>query len=133
MSNRDLDVEKAWEFWAPIVMKDGVLDVEQVKKELTDWYYVMGQVPKVYCAVTGDLLSKVMYDADTVITAFEDYLTRQIDDAVQERMKSLREIVDAQAADAGLWAVYIDKLQPISEAHLQQELRRLHAAVELAS
>ncbi len=83
------DIETAWKFWEPILIKDGVLDMEQLKKELTDWYYVMGEVPKVYCAVTGDLLSKVMYPAETVIEAFEDYLSRQIDEAINERLGEL--------------------------------------------
>ena len=38
----------------------------------------------------------------------------------------LREIVDAQAEDKGLW--FEAKTAP--EAYLQQELRRLHAAIE---
>jgi hypothetical protein len=37
-----------------------------------------------------------------------------------------REIVDAQAEDVGLWF----KAQTAPEAYLQQELRRLHAAIE---
>jgi hypothetical protein len=45
-------------------------------------------------------------------------------------LKELRALVDEQAKDEALWAVYIDRLQPISEAYLQQELRKLHAAIE---
>lgn len=40
--------------------------------------------------------------------------------------KSPREIVDEQAEDEGLW--FVARTAP--EAYLQQELRRLHAAVE---
>jgi hypothetical protein len=39
---------------------------------------------------------------------------------------TLKELVDEQAKDAGLWFV----ARYASEAYLQQELRKLHAAVE---
>jgi hypothetical protein len=39
---------------------------------------------------------------------------------------SLRRLVDQQAEDEGLWFI----AETVAEAHLQQELRRLHAAVE---
>ncbi len=38
--------------------------------------------------------------------------------------------VDRQAEDEALWSVPAEKLQSISEAYLQQELRKLHAVVE---
>ncbi len=44
---------------------------------------------------------------------------------VSER-EQLRQLVNQQAEDAGLW--FLAETAP--EAYLQQELRRLHAAVE---
>lgn len=41
-------------------------------------------------------------------------------------LKELQDIVDEQAEDDGLWFV----AEYASEAYLQQELRRLHAAIE---
>lgn len=49
-----------------------------------------------------------------------------------EALRPLRKIVDAQAEDEALWAIYPFGEQPIVEAYLQQELRALHAAVETA-
>jgi hypothetical protein len=49
--------------------------------------------------------------------------------ASETRLARIRAHVDEQAKDDGLWAVPWD-LQPISEAYLQQELRRLHATIE---
>lgn len=43
-----------------------------------------------------------------------------------ERLAAIRAVVDEQAEDEGLWFVS----ESISEAYLQQELRRLHAVVE---
>lgn len=45
-------------------------------------------------------------------------------------LQELRDLVNEQAEDESLWGVTIDKLQPITEAYLQQELRRLHTTVE---
>jgi hypothetical protein len=45
---------------------------------------------------------------------------------LRARLSALQALVDAQAEDAGLWFV----AQTAPEAYLQQELRRLHAAIE---
>ncbi len=91
---------KANDFWKELVVKDNELDIEQVKKELHDFYFIMEQVPKVYMAVTGDKLSKVMYPAGTVIREFEDYLGQQIRENVTEETKDLKE--EFQATIDGL-------------------------------
>lgn len=46
-----------------------------------------------------------------------------------ERLATIRGIVEAQADDEGLWFI----AESITESHLQQELRRLHAAIEGAT
>ena len=53
---------------------------------------------------------------------------------LEAALASIRTIVDEQAEDKGLWAIPLPLgTQPIMEAYLQQELRRLHAVVELAA
>lgn len=67
------DIEKVYrKFWKPIVEKDGVLDTEQVKKELYDFYNIIQNVPKVYSHITNGLLSKPNYPADVVINVSDD-------------------------------------------------------------
>lgn len=44
----------------------------------------MEQVPKVYCHITGNRMSKVMYHADTVISVADDYFQEQLDEAVKD-------------------------------------------------
>lgn len=44
-------------------------------------------------------------------------------------LKDIRSLVDRQAEDEGLWF----EAESVAEAYLQQELRRLHAAVESAA
>ena len=60
------------DFWEPIIYKNGKIDEEQVLKELSDFYFIMQEVPKVYCEITGGTLSKLMYKAENVLTYFED-------------------------------------------------------------
>lgn len=84
-------VNEHWEFWKPIVEnEDGTINIEQVKKELSDFSFVIEQVPKVYCAITGDLLSKCMYDANTVISAAEDHYRNHYIEAAKEMFTDLR-------------------------------------------
>lgn len=48
----------------------------------------------------------------------------------EEKLKTIRTLVDEQTEDEGLWTIPFGQLQPIMEAYLQQELRRLHALIE---
>jgi len=48
----------------------------------------------------------------------------------REKLAKIRALVDEQAENEGLWAIYPFGQQPIAEAYLQQELRRLHALIE---
>lgn len=52
--------------------------------------------------------------------------------ASEKAEQALRVLIDEQAEDGALWAVHPFGEQPIVEAYLQQELRRLHVAVEAA-
>ena len=70
---KQYDVEEEWEFWKDIVCnEDGTINIEQLKKELCDFSLMIGEVPKVYVAVTGGTLSKPLYYADTVISVFKE-------------------------------------------------------------
>lgn len=70
---KEYDVEQEWEFWKDIVCnEDGTINIEQLKKELCDFSVMMNEVPKVYCEVTGNVMSKPLYYADDVIAVFRD-------------------------------------------------------------
>jgi hypothetical protein len=51
-------------------------------------------------------------------------------DAAEAQLERIKAIVAEQAEDEGLWAIHPSGQQPIVEAYLQQELRRLHAVIE---
>lgn len=61
------------EFWRGIVMKpDGTWDIDQIKRELHDYHVALSEVPKVYCEITGNAMSKVNYLADEVIRVHDE-------------------------------------------------------------
>lgn len=66
------NMKESNEFWKDIIYKDGKLDEEQVLKELSDYYFVLQEVPKVYCEITNGRLSKPHYHAAAVIAEFND-------------------------------------------------------------
>lgn len=66
-------IEKSWEFWKDIIChEDGSINIEQLKLELCDSYLLINEVPKVYDEVTGGLLSKPYYYADTIVSIFNE-------------------------------------------------------------
>lgn len=69
------NVEKHYqEFWKPIVENpDGSLNIEQVKKELSDFKMVMDGASKVYDQITGSRISKPNTDPDTVLSYAEEH------------------------------------------------------------
>ena len=72
------EVEKVYQdFWRPIVERDGCVDMEQVKKELFDFWQVMQSVPKVYCYITDNQVSKILTDPDVVCNLADEYYRKQ--------------------------------------------------------
>lgn len=73
MTHYETAEETYQNFWKLIVEKDGEVDMEQVKKELHDFHFIMGEVSKVYDSLTGGQLSKPNYYADGVINEVHNY------------------------------------------------------------
>lgn len=80
------EVEKLWQsHWKAICTHpNGSIDLEQIKKELYDFSFLLEQVPIIYCAVTGGKLSKPYYPSRVVIDAFEDHVETLIDDYISD-------------------------------------------------
>ena len=74
------EVEKVWqEFWRDIVCdENGNINLEQVKKELCDFHFMMNEVPKVYSEITGGMLSYPTYEAETVLMVYRDKFGNKI-------------------------------------------------------
>lgn len=64
-------------YWDDIIFNpDGSINIDQVKKELSDYSFLMEQASKVYCYVTHGKMSKLNYKADTIIAEIADYITK---------------------------------------------------------
>jgi len=85
------ETEESWDFWKEIVLnKDGSINIEQIKLELEDFYHVMKEVPKVYCHITGGMLSKINYYAADVISEADDYQQKLTEEAIEEYKENIQ-------------------------------------------
>lgn len=75
MSDYEKDYE---EFWKRLVEnKDGTLNLDQIKRELSDYKFLMEHASSVYCELTG--LSKTHYSANTILTrVFDKYIDKEL-------------------------------------------------------
>lgn len=91
------DFEK---FWRGIVLnEDGSLNVDQTKKELADFHFIMREVPKVYLHITGHRMSKPMYHAEAVIAEADDHLQELINEAVVEARSAPSGVEEGEEPD----------------------------------
>jgi len=84
------DYEKTYEeFWKPLVENpDGTLNIDQIKRELHDFYFQMENTPKVFMHVTGDKVSKPNTFAEVVISLADELREEEIEEAVQNALQS---------------------------------------------
>lgn len=84
MSDGEQDYERIYrDFWQDIIEKDGQVTMDQVKRELYDFWVLMDNAGKVYYHVTGGKLSKTNYDAQVIC------------DEADENYRKLYEEIDA--------------------------------------
>ena len=80
------DVETKYnEFWKEIVENpDGTLNKEQIMKELADFSVLIGNISKIYCYMTGNMVSKPMVHAEVIIQLCEEQLQESYDRGYQD-------------------------------------------------
>ena len=79
------DYEQTYDtFWREIVEKDGVLSLDQVKRELHDYHTLMGNAMRVYCHVTNDQISKLNTDPSVVISVHDEVVSEACRRAVED-------------------------------------------------
>jgi hypothetical protein len=83
----DPDVQRVWEeFWLKIVVKDGYIGLNEIKKELFDYATLLDEVPKVYATVTRGRISKPNTLADAVISEYNDVNEKELKEEIEEAM-----------------------------------------------
>lgn len=75
--------EAAAKFWSLVYRPRG-MTAKQVRAELTDFHFLLEQVPKIYMHITGGRLSKTNYTADAVIGVADEHLEDQLEWAATE-------------------------------------------------
>jgi hypothetical protein len=80
------DYEQLWEnHWKKNCTNlDGSINLDQIKRELSDYAFMLDQVPSVYSEVTGGTLSKTNYYSGGVIAAYENHVNELIKNHVQD-------------------------------------------------
>lgn len=74
-------VEKTWtETWKPILMKDGQVDVEQLKKELADFSDLIDRHTKLVCAITRHRMSYPTYEVDKILAVVDECVEDERED-----------------------------------------------------
>jgi len=112
----DNEVQKDYEeYWKDIIEKDGVVDMEQVKKELSDFRYIIEQLPKVYMHITNGILSKHMYSAETIIRLHDDIRTEEIENACKETAQDF--VMQCFEADNGNHVISTCELEQLKERY----------------
>lgn len=128
-------------FWKDIVLtEDGKLNVEQVEKELSDFRFIMEQVPLVYSHITNGNLSKVNYFASAVIGEADRVQQQEIEEAVKEAVElkdaeisTLKEqmrdmLVFTEPPTAVEWAIMRRQMQALCGSDSTQNVPQASAA-----
>ena len=90
----DEEVEKEYEeFWKDIVEDDGVLNKEQIKKELYDFSMVMANCSKAYYEMTCGNISKPNTKFSEVLGVFEKKFwdVKYVKDDVKDMLKDCKD------------------------------------------
>jgi hypothetical protein len=105
----DADMERVWrDYWLPLLIKDGDVDLEQVKKELYDYHNVLEVVPSVYSHASGGAMSKPSYnDVQQICAVIDDHY----DEVARENA------VDALKTALGE-ALFGDKLNEVFDSNV---------------
>lgn len=73
------------EFWKVIVEdENGNINIDQIKRELADYYFVIDEVSKVYMGVTGGRISKPNTFAFELLGEFENRVQEDFQDYLKD-------------------------------------------------
>lgn len=79
------DYEEVYKnFWKQIVEKDGVLDLDQVKRELFDFHTLMNSALQVYMHVTNGRISKTNTKPSAVIAVSDGIFNQRLEEAIKD-------------------------------------------------
>lgn len=96
--NKDLpeDVEHVWHtFWRDIILdNEGEIDVDQLKRELCDFHFMIDNTTRVFSEVSGHRISKPNTHADAVIGEFNNVLAEHSEFVKQDLLELIEGVED---------------------------------------
>ena len=120
-------VEKHFkEFWEDIIIKDGVVDLEQVKKELSDFSEMMDRFQKVINIFGGTMgISKLTYTDEVYAQALNEYVEQSIKDALEEKQSEQPDITAAEESE-----IFLTEFIEFIGAHYLQDENITYRRIE---
>lgn len=100
------------DFWRDIIEPNGVVDLDQVKRELHDFKVVMEEVRKVYYTITGGRISKVNTAATAVLGVVEELRDDDIErlrGVIQELDGMMQESLEGGVLNMNRWFELVDE------------------------
>jgi hypothetical protein len=105
--------EMAW-YWDDLLFRNGVVDKNQVKREMIDYVHLMDTVSEVYCELTGNVLSKTGYAARTVIEVHDERCTNGYDEDLEDIVRGFVEAM-SHGSDIDLADVLEDAIAWVAD------------------
>lgn len=111
MPEPEVDYKKRYEeFWKDLVENpDGTLDKDKVMRELSDYRFLMTQASKVYCHVSGGMISKTNTYAEPIISEHDHHCSQDVEQARMEERAEIRERVLAALRPSGEWVTELER------------------------
>lgn len=95
----DPEVEQNYqENWKEILEPNGVLVMEQLKKELFDFSRMMENMTTIVHEITGGRMSYPTYPATTVLRIASEYREKEWEEYLKDHDEEQRELIAQQAA-----------------------------------
>lgn len=74
--SKKFNFKEHWDIWEPLLKTNGKWDEKKIKAEMHDLLFIFSQVSEVYSTLTGGLLGKTTYYADTIIGLHNDEVNK---------------------------------------------------------
>ncbi len=91
-NNEEKDYNQIYdEFWKEIIEdENGNINFDQIKRELSDFHFIINEVPKVYMEITGGRISKPNTYASEVISEYENKLSNDFRDYLKDECEACK-------------------------------------------
>lgn len=92
MAEKNYDPQHQWDtFWKKLCTdKDGNVDLEQIKKELSDYKFVIDNAPAVYSEASGNKTANIMVHENTMISLIYENIDKRIENSFEMMIDDIK-------------------------------------------